>query len=80
MGRFVSIMKSFLLEKILQPEQFALIMCDDLDLPTHIFIPAIAGAIRQHCDQFSPDEIACDHEDRRVIIKVLSLSRSLVYQ
>ncbi|XP_065830577.1 SWI/SNF-related matrix-associated actin-dependent regulator of chromatin subfamily B member 1-like [Oscarella lobularis] len=57
-------------EKILQPEQFALIMCDDLDLPTHIFIPAIAGAIRQHCDQFSPDEIACDHEDRRVIIKL----------
>eukprot|EP00118_Oscarella_pearsei_P022772 m.266538 g.266538 ORF g.266538 m.266538 type:complete len:119 (+) comp40501_c1_seq40:79-435(+) len=50
--------------------EFAHIMCDDLDLPAHLFVPAIAGAIRQHCEQFSPNEIACDEEDRRVIVKL----------
>jgi SWI/SNF-related matrix-associated actin-dependent regulator of chromatin subfamily B protein 1 len=57
-------------EKLIQPEQFAEMMCDDLDIPPHLFVPAIAGAIRQECEQFSGDEVACDEEDRRVIIKL----------
>lgn len=45
-------------------------MCDDVDIPPHVFVPAIAGAIRQQCEQYTGDEVACDEEDRRVIIKL----------
>ena len=52
------------------PEQFAELLCDDLDLPTGTFGPAIAASIKQQVEQFSSDMIPDDEEDRRVIIKV----------
>lgn len=55
---------------MLTPEQYAEILCDDLELPTTSFAGPIAQSIRQQCDQFSTDMIPEDEEDRRVIIKV----------
>ena len=55
---------------MITPEQFAEILCDDLDLPSSSFSAAIASSIRQQCEQFSSDMIPDDEEDRRVIIKV----------
>ena len=60
-------------ETLLTPEQFAEMLCDDLELPSGSFVPAIASSIRQQCDQFSTDMIPEDEEDRRVIIKVMFL-------
>ena len=55
---------------MITPEQFAEILCDDLDLPSSSFAAAIASSIRQQCEQYSGDMIPDDEEDRRVIIKV----------
>ena len=55
---------------MITPEQFAEILCDDLELPSGPFVPAISSSIRQQCEQFSTDMIPEDEEDRRVIIKV----------
>ncbi len=57
-------------DTLLSPDQFAEILCDDLELPNSSFVPAIASSIRQQCEQFSVDIIPEDEEDRRVIIKV----------
>lgn len=57
-------------DTLLSPDQFAEILCDDLELPNASFAPAIASSIRQQCEQFSMDMIPEDEEDRRVIIKV----------
>ena len=57
-------------ETMITPEQFAEVLCDDLDLPSSSFSAAIASSIRQQCEQFSGDMIPDDEEDRRVIIKV----------
>ena len=59
------------------PEQFAELLCDDLDLPTGTFGPAIAASIKQQVEQFSSDMIPDDEEDRRVIIKVCE-SRAVI--
>ncbi len=60
----------FSLETMITPEQFAEVLCDDLELPSSQFVSAIAASIRQQCDQFTADMIPEDEEDRRVIIKV----------
>jgi len=57
-------------ENMITPEQFAEILCDDLELPSGPFVPAISSSIRQQCEQFSTDMIPEDEEDRRVIIKL----------
>ena len=57
-------------ETMITPEQFAEVLCDDLELPSSSFSAAIASSIRQQCEQFSGDMIPDDEEDRRVIIKV----------
>lgn len=57
-------------ETLISPEQFAEVLCDDLELPSSQFVSAIASSIRQQCDQFSADMIPEDEEDRRVIIKL----------
>ena len=57
-------------DTLITPEQFAEVLCDDLELPNTQFVPAIASSIRQQCDQFTMDIIPEDEEDRRVIIKV----------
>ena len=72
---YLSIYLFIYLETLVSPEQFAQVLCDDLDLPSTSFVPAIAQSIKQQIDQFSPDMIPQDEEDRRVIIKVSSVSK-----
>lgn len=57
-------------EQLITPEQFAEILCDDLDLnPTH-FLPAISQVIRQQIDAFPVDNILEEQADQRVIVKL----------
>lgn len=58
------------LEKLMTPEMFAEILCDDLDLSPLAFVPAIASAIRQQIESYPTDSILEDQADQRVIIKV----------
>lgn len=60
-------------ETLITPEQFAEVLCDDLDLNPMTFVPAIAQCIRQQLDSF-PVDAECILEaqtDQRVIIKVI---------
>nr|XP_026488968.1 SWI/SNF-related matrix-associated actin-dependent regulator of chromatin subfamily B member 1-A isoform X1 [Vanessa tameamea] len=59
-------------ESIITPEQFAEVLCDDLELNTSTFIPAIATSIRQQIDAFpsEPPAILEEQSDQRVIIKL----------
>lgn len=57
-------------ETLITPEQFAEVLCDDLDLNPTAFVPAIAQAIRQQIDAFPLDSIIEEQYDQRVIIKV----------
>lgn len=57
-------------EKLMTPEMFAEILCDDLDLSPLAFVPAIASAIRQQIESYPTDSILEDQADQRVIIKV----------
>ena len=61
---------------MITPEQFAQILCDDLDLPASSFAPAIVSSVKQQVEQFTPDMIPEDEEDRRVIIKVSHFLKS----
>lgn len=63
---------STLAEKLMTPEMFAEILCDDLDLSPLAFVPAIASAIRQQIESYPTDSILEDQADQRVIIKVMS--------
>lgn len=59
------------LETLVTPEQFAEILCDDLELNPTTFVPAIAQCIRQQVDAFPADNSNFDElSDQRVIIKV----------
>ncbi|XP_077533450.1 SWI/SNF related, matrix associated, actin dependent regulator of chromatin, subfamily b, member 1 isoform X1 [Haemaphysalis longicornis] len=57
-------------ESQITPEQFAEILCDDLDLPPLSFVPAISQSIRQQIDAFPTDNLLDDQTDQRVIIKL----------
>uniref|UniRef100_A0A3B5LSL1 SWI/SNF Subunit INI1 DNA binding domain-containing protein n=1 Tax=Xiphophorus couchianus TaxID=32473 RepID=A0A3B5LSL1_9TELE len=57
-------------EKLMTPEMFAEILCDDLDLNPLAFVPAIASAIRQQIESYPTDSLLEDQTDQRVIIKV----------
>ncbi|KAJ9588301.1 hypothetical protein L9F63_018325 [Diploptera punctata] len=57
-------------ESLITPEQFAEVLCDDLDLNPLTFVPAIAQAIRQQIDGFPTDTIIEESCDQRVIIKL----------
>ncbi|ESO04007.1 hypothetical protein HELRODRAFT_185604 [Helobdella robusta] len=57
-------------EQLITPEQFAEVLCDDLDLNPIHFIPAIAQSIRQQIDCYPVDNILEDQSDQRVIIKL----------
>ena len=63
-------------EKLMTPEMFAEILCDDLDLNPLAFVPAIASAIRQQIESYPTDSILEEQSDQRVIIKVLLHSAS----
>uniref|UniRef100_A0A8C7MRK0 SWI/SNF related BAF chromatin remodeling complex subunit B1 n=1 Tax=Oncorhynchus kisutch TaxID=8019 RepID=A0A8C7MRK0_ONCKI len=57
-------------EKLMTPEMFAEILCDDLDLNPLAFAPAIASAIRQQIESYPTDSILDEQTDQRVIIKL----------
>ncbi|OWR42413.1 SWI/SNF-related matrix-associated actin-dependent regulator of chromatin subfamily B member 1 [Danaus plexippus plexippus] len=58
-------------ESIITPEQFAEVLCDDLELNTSTFIPAIASSIRQQIEAFPSEPPPILEElDQRVIIKL----------
>lgn len=62
-------------ESIITPEQFAEILCDDLDLNPLNFVPSIAQAIRQQIEAFPTDNLLDEQKDQRVILKVLHYVR-----
>lgn len=64
-------------ESLVTPEQFAEILCDDLELNPTTFVPAVAQSIRQQVDAFPVDNILDEQSDQRVIIKVIT--RRTVY-
>ncbi|KAK7203539.1 hypothetical protein BZA70DRAFT_296884 [Myxozyma melibiosi] len=41
-------------ERLTTPEQFAAIMCTDLDIPVHTYAPQIANAIRTQIEEYAP--------------------------
>lgn len=55
---------------MITPEQFAEVLCDDLDLNPLPFVPAIAAAIRHQVEAFPSDPVIIDDSDQRVIIKL----------
>ncbi|KAJ1524479.1 hypothetical protein ONE63_010974 [Megalurothrips usitatus] len=58
-------------ESLITPEQFAEVLCDDLDLNPVAFIPAIAQAIRSQVDSYPSESAAVDdNSDQRVIVKL----------
>ncbi|KAF5281672.1 hypothetical protein FQR65_LT14602 [Abscondita terminalis] len=59
-------------ESMITPEQFAEVLCDDLDLNPLTFVPAIAQSIRQQLEAFPAEStgILEDSCDQRVIIKL----------
>jgi len=65
-------------EALVTPEQFAEILCDDLDLNPTTFVPAVAQSIRQQVEAFPTDSIMDEQSDQRVIIKVCVTGNSIV--
>lgn len=58
-------------ECMIAPEQFAEILCDDLDLNPIPFVPAIALAIRQQIEAFPLEPSILEESfDQRVVIKL----------
>ncbi|KAF0313333.1 SWI/SNF-related matrix-associated actin-dependent regulator of chromatin subfamily B member 1 [Amphibalanus amphitrite] len=57
-------------ETLIAPEQFAEVLCDDLDLNPVTFVPAIAQSIRQQLEASSTESNCGDTTDQRVIIKL----------
>jgi len=59
-------------DSLLSPEQFAEVLCDDLDLNPLNFVPAIAAAIQQQVESFpnESDNLLKDQKDQRVVLKL----------
>ncbi|RWS28240.1 SWI/SNF-related matrix-associated actin-dependent regulator of chromatin subfamily B member 1-like protein [Leptotrombidium deliense] len=57
-------------EQFITPEQFAEVLCDDLDLPSISFVPAIAQSIRQQIESFPTDNFLDEATDQRVVLKL----------
>ncbi|VDD80638.1 unnamed protein product [Mesocestoides corti] len=57
-------------EQLITPEQFAEILCDDLDLNPISFVPAISQAIRQQVAAHPVENILSGQTDTRVIIRL----------
>lgn len=67
---FIKIFCFVFVESQITPEQFAEVLCDDLDLNPLAFVPAISQAIRQQVDGFPTENILKNQFDQRVVIKV----------
>lgn len=64
-------MRLYILESIITPEQFAEVLCDDLDLNPLTFVPAVSAAIRQQVEAFPNDSTILEEgSDQRVVIKL----------
>ena len=60
-----------LLEKLITPEDFAQILCNDLDIPESTFIPVIASSINSQVHDYeAAAEVEIPDEDNRVAIQV----------
>lgn len=59
-------------EKLITPESFAEVLCDDLDLPTLTFVPAIVQSMQQQIKQYNLESeiVISEMADQRVIIKL----------
>lgn len=70
------LLRCFLLEKLITPESFAEVLCDDLDLPTMSFLPQIVQSMQQQIKQHSsqPEIPITDMADQRVVIKVRKMN------
>ncbi len=59
-------------EELITPDQFAVIMCTDLDIPSAVFAPHISNSIRTQIEEYAPVaeiELPEGHE-LRVIVNV----------
>lgn len=66
-------MAYFITEQLISPEQFAEILCDDLDLNPQLFVPAVAQTIRQQIEAHNSDNnMLSEQTDQRVVVKVSS--------
>ncbi|KAF9994493.1 Chromatin structure remodeling complex protein sfh1 [Modicella reniformis] len=58
-------------EHLLTPEQFAEILCDDLDLNVSKFVPEIAQSLRSQIAEFEPvAEVPVPNEGSRIVIQL----------
>ncbi|CAL4239745.1 unnamed protein product [Meganyctiphanes norvegica] len=57
-------------ETLITPEQFAEILCDDLDINPMVFVPAIANSVHQQCEQHPSEKEFLDLQDTRIVIKL----------
>lgn len=57
-------------EQLITPEQFAEVLCDDLDLPSASFVAPIAASIRQQIEAFPTDNLLDKQTDQRVVLKL----------
>lgn len=58
-------------ESLITPEQYAEVLCDDLDLNPVPFVAAIAAAIRQQTEAYPSEPVILEEScDQRVIIKL----------
>lgn len=57
-------------EQNITPEQFAEVLCDDLDLPSIAFVSPIAQSIRQQIEAYPTDNLLDDQSDQRIILKL----------
>lgn len=62
-------------EQLMTPENFAEILCDDLDLNLAKFVPEIATSIRNQIAEFEPvAEVQVPNEGSRCVIQVPEMS------
>lgn len=69
------------LEELVTPDQFANIMCLDLDIPPQVFAPQISTAIRTQIEEYAPvAEIQIPEEtEMRVVLDIqLHLAKHLL--
>merc|ERR1711997_352737 len=59
-------------ETMMTPDQFAEVLCDDLDLNPIHFVPAVTAAVQQQLDNFpsESENLLKEQQDQRVIIKL----------
>lgn len=58
-------------ERLITPESFAEVLCDDLKVPPGLFVRAIADAIRAQCRHYKPcEELLQNADEARVIVKL----------